>query len=191
MLNLLLSYRHNSRIYGVQDEIEYVEKNVWTVLRELCNVQRLKTYFTKLQKLFSTSYDLVLHPVPELEDLMLSSQSQSTIPLVSKAESVEGDEEPIKQQQIDLIVLSPPWGGPEYMNVDQYDITTMLTCGDGYQLAVLAASVAKHIVYILPRNTTDAMLIELANIIGLPYTIEHIYLTGKFKLKIAYFGYKF
>lgn len=34
--------------------------------------------------------------------------------------------------KIDLVILSPPWGGPDYLNAENFDLQTMLTFMDGF-----------------------------------------------------------
>lgn len=36
--------------------------------------------------------------------------------------------------QADVVFLSPPWGGPSYLNVENYDLQSMLQPFDGYCL---------------------------------------------------------
>lgn len=52
----------------------------------------------------------------------------------------------------DVVFLSPPWGGPEYLNSDVFDIRSMMT-PDGFRIFDAARKAAKNIVYFLPRNT--------------------------------------
>ncbi len=94
----------------------------------------------------------------------------------------------LPSKKVDLIVLSPPWGGPDYLEQSEYDLSTMLSCGDGIKLVAAAAAVADNIIYIVPRNTIDKQLTSLANILGCKYRIENIYINNKCKLKIAYYG---
>lgn len=90
----------------------------------------------------------------------------------------------------DLVVLSPPWGGPGYLDVDDnsYCIRTMLPCGDGFDLVALALSVAPNVALVLPRNTNDMQLKLLASICQVPYRVVNVYVSNKFKLKVVYYG---
>jgi hypothetical protein len=35
---------------------------------------------------------------------------------------------------IDVIILAPPWGGPEYLYTKEFDMKTMFPSGDGMEL---------------------------------------------------------
>jgi hypothetical protein len=63
----------------------------------------------------------------------------------------------------------------------------MLTCGDCYHLAALTASVTNFFVMVLPRNTHNASISQLCNIISYQCIIEDIYVSLKYKVKICYF----
>ena len=88
-----------------------------------------------------------------------------------------------------------PRGGVEYLSCAAYDLRTMLPTGDFCELLGLAARAASNIVCILPRNTRKAQLEELSLTVldrGLhPCLVEDVYLWGKCKMTIAYFGLMF
>eukprot|EP01037_Dinobryon_pediforme_P028070 gene28070-31198_t len=66
---------------------------------------------------------------------------------------------------VDLVVMSPPWGGPDYSLSEEFDLRSMLSCGgdgDGFRLLKEAIRIAKNVVYVLPRNTKLKQLKELA-----------------------------
>lgn len=152
------------------------------MLHSLCDTtQSTSTFYQNIANAFLINDSNHLSP----DEINTNTNTANTESVVDKQEEIRSH----ITQKIDLIILSPPWGGPEYVQVQQFDITTMLPCGHGFALALAAASVATQLVYILPRNTTDAMLVELARVLQLPYKIEYIYLSRKFKLKIVYFGH--
>lgn len=93
------------------------------------------------------------------------------------------------QSFYDLIILSPPWSGPHYLDYEEYDLRTMLSCGDGYYLACLTASVVRFFVMILPRNTPNKSITQLCNLIHYQVIIETIHLHNKCKVKVCYFYY--
>ncbi|XP_062260907.1 trimethylguanosine synthase isoform X2 [Platichthys flesus] len=51
----------------------------------------------------------------------------------------------------DVVFLSPPWGGPNYLTADVFDIGTMMQ-PDGFEIFRLAKLISDNIVYFLPRN---------------------------------------
>lgn len=56
--------------------------------------------------------------------------------------------------------LSPPWGGPDYIHQEKFDLRTMIP--DGFDLFEMAAKVTKNIAYCLPRNTDPMQMLQLA-----------------------------
>jgi hypothetical protein len=54
--------------------------------------------------------------------------------------------------QADVVFLSPPWGGPQYLNVDAYDIETIMQPVGGAQLFKISLGITENIVYYVPRN---------------------------------------
>uniref|UniRef100_A0A3Q3KMZ9 Trimethylguanosine synthase n=1 Tax=Monopterus albus TaxID=43700 RepID=A0A3Q3KMZ9_MONAL len=51
----------------------------------------------------------------------------------------------------DVVFLSPPWGGPDYLTAEVFDIKTMME-PDGFEIFRLAKLISDNIVYFLPRN---------------------------------------
>ncbi|XP_023265217.1 trimethylguanosine synthase-like, partial [Seriola lalandi dorsalis] len=51
----------------------------------------------------------------------------------------------------DVVFLSPPWGGPDYLTAEVFDIRTMME-PDGFEIFRLAKLISDNIVYFLPRN---------------------------------------
>ncbi len=53
----------------------------------------------------------------------------------------------------DWVFLSPPWGGPQYLQQEVFDVDTMIpVCGGGRRLLHVAASIAPRVAYYLPRT---------------------------------------
>ena len=88
----------------------------------------------------------------------------------------------------DLIVMSPPWGGPDYIHAPEYDLYTMLTSGCGLYLLMLAAAVCPNILFLIPINCSNAQIASIAHVINQPYIIEDISINHKAKVKAVYFG---
>ncbi|KAG8442044.1 hypothetical protein GDO86_011003 [Hymenochirus boettgeri] len=85
----------------------------------------------------------------------------------------------------DAIFLSPPWGGPEYLNAESFDIRTMLL--DGFEVFGLSKQITKNIIYFLPRNTDLEQVVSLAGPGG-QVEIEQNFLNKKLKTMTVYFG---
>ena len=61
----------------------------------------------------------------------------------------------------DVVFLSPPWGGPEYLDQETFDLANMSGL-DGIKIFNDAAKLTKNIAYFVPRNTDGAALAKLA-----------------------------
>jgi len=116
--------RHNARVYGVEDRIEFMVGN----------------YF---------------HIVPNLKP--------------------------------DVVFLSPPWGGPEYLGQDVFDLKLMGGMVDGYDVFKTAKQVTDNIAYFVPRNTNVDQLVSLAGQGG-RVEVEQNLLNRKLKTVTAYYG---
>uniref|UniRef100_A0A8C5F8J9 Trimethylguanosine synthase n=1 Tax=Gadus morhua TaxID=8049 RepID=A0A8C5F8J9_GADMO len=78
----------------------------------------------------------------------------------------------------DVVFLSPPWGGPDYLTAEVFDIRTMI------QLSKL---ITDDIVYFLPRNADMNQIASLAGPGG-RVEVEQNFLNNKLKTITAYFG---
>lgn len=86
----------------------------------------------------------------------------------------------------DVVFLSPPWGGPEYLQQDSFDLKKMGGL-DGERIFTEAAKLTDNIAYFVPRNTDTAQLAKLAGPEG-RVEIEQNLLNWKTKTITAYFG---
>lgn len=51
----------------------------------------------------------------------------------------------------DVVFLSPPWGGPQYLQAAVFDLECMQP--NGYDIYRVARAITANIAYFLPRNT--------------------------------------
>ena len=81
----------------------------------------------------------------------------------NQIEFIVGDSLKILPQltSADVIFLSPPWGGPGYINGKTFDIKNDIPM-DGIKLFDAALEVTENIAYYVPRNTNVDQLISLA-----------------------------
>lgn len=86
----------------------------------------------------------------------------------------------------DMVFLSPPWGGPEYLTADVFNIQTMMT-PDGFEIFRLSKMISDNIVYFLPRNADMEQIASLAGPGG-KVEVEQNFLNNKLKTITAYFG---
>ncbi|XP_027876699.1 trimethylguanosine synthase isoform X2 [Xiphophorus couchianus] len=87
----------------------------------------------------------------------------------------------------DVVFLSPPWGGPDYLNADVFDIQTMIE-PDGFRIFSQAKQITENIVYFLPRNADMNQVASLAGPGG-KVEVEQNFLNNKLKTVTAYFGH--
>ena len=90
----------------------------------------------------------------------------------------------------DVVFLSPPWGGPGYVDAGDFDIGSIELGGlDGFELVELAKKAADSVAYFLPKTTTPSEVRKLGLRVGEPrIELESNYLNNKIKAKTAYFG---
>ncbi|XP_054625302.1 trimethylguanosine synthase [Dunckerocampus dactyliophorus] len=86
----------------------------------------------------------------------------------------------------DVVFLSPPWGGPDYLTADVFDLKTMME-PDGFKIFHLAKQITDSIVYFLPRNADMDQVASLAGPGG-KVEVEQNFLNNKLKTITAYFG---
>lgn len=86
----------------------------------------------------------------------------------------------------DVVFLSPPWGGPDYVTAETFDIKTMMS-PDGFEIFQLSQQITKNIIYFVPRNTDVEQVASLAGPGG-QVEIEQNFLNKKLKTMTIYFG---
>ncbi|CAH9091417.1 unnamed protein product [Cuscuta europaea] len=91
--------------------------------------------------------------------------------------------------KVDVVYMSPPWGGPDYAKVKKFDIKTMLKPHDGYFLFNAGMRIASKVVMFLPRNVDINQLAEIALLANSSWSleVEKNFLNGKLKGITAYF----
>ena len=64
----------------------------------------------------------------------------------------------------DAVFLSPPWGGPEYLNADSFSIESMPISGK--EIYEAAKTISDDIAFYVPRNVNADEMLELAKVKG-------------------------
>ncbi|ORY34840.1 RNA cap guanine-N2 methyltransferase-domain-containing protein [Naematelia encephala] len=102
-------------------------------------------------------------------------------------------------QEIDVVFLSPPWGGPEYLNTQSYPLSCLLPI-PGKELFDVSAALTPNIAFYLPRNVQVNELSTLAPVLEKPESVngrdrdrewvevEEEWVGDKLKAVTAYFG---
>lgn len=90
------------------------------------------------------------------------------------------------EDEYHMIFLSPPWGGPEYLSVQNFDLRAVFVSGKNFvELLQLALEITENVMIFLPRNSD---LQPLTDAVGVPFEVEQNYLNGKLKSISVYFG---
>ena len=91
----------------------------------------------------------------------------------------------------DLLFLSPPWGGPDYLGAERYDLEQRMA-GDADATALLrrARALAPRVAFFLPRNVAacDAAALAAAAAPGDRAELEDLLLNGVRKACTLYVG---
>ena len=87
----------------------------------------------------------------------------------------------------DVVFLSPPWGGPEYIKAEVFDLETMIKPVSGRVIFEVASKITPNIVFFLPRNVDMEQVSSLATP-GKQVEIEKNLLNSKVKTITAYYG---
>jgi trimethylguanosine synthase len=85
----------------------------------------------------------------------------------------------------DVLFLSPPWGGPDYLSLETYDLN-MMQPRHGSEIFDFARNITENIAYFVPRNTDINQLTDLAG--SGCCEIQPIGLNNKVKALTAYYG---
>lgn len=85
----------------------------------------------------------------------------------------------------DVVFLSPPWGGPDYMDEAVYDLE--LSRPTVAAMCAAARGISPNLCIFLPRNTDTEQLAALAPR-GARLEVEQNFLNSKLKTVSVYFG---
>lgn len=92
-----------------------------------------------------------------------------------------------KRLKADVVFLSPPWGGPQYLIEEVYDIEKSLLPLPASELMELSRQITPNIAIYLPRNTNTHQLAMLAGR-GNSVEIEQGFLDRKLIAITAFYG---
>ncbi|XP_046552313.1 LOW QUALITY PROTEIN: trimethylguanosine synthase-like [Haliotis rubra] len=86
----------------------------------------------------------------------------------------------------DVVFLSPPWGGPDYLGSEVYDLETMIELKTS-RIFEMTRKITENIAFFVPRNANVEQLTALAGP-GRSVEIEQNLLNTKLKTITAYYG---
>ncbi|XP_049818320.1 trimethylguanosine synthase isoform X2 [Aethina tumida] len=92
-----------------------------------------------------------------------------------------------KTLKADTVFLSPPWGGPSYLQMPVYDLETMLQPVPFSKMFECAKEVSKNVAMFLPRNSNTHFLINAAGPGG-KVEIEQNFINQKLIAITAYYN---
>ena len=87
----------------------------------------------------------------------------------------------------DVVFLSPPWGGPEYISTEVFDVETMIQPVSGRAMFNVASQITDNIAFFLPRNVDIEQVASLAQP-GSRVEVEKNILNCKVKTIVGYYG---
>jgi len=168
--NKIAKAKHNASIYGVSNQIEFIIGDSIEIMKSMARDQ-------SIQEINETNVDRKKDELKELKEI----KDEMKINKKKKKNN---------HRMIDMVYISPPWGGPSYSNHEIFDIETMIQINkniNGYDLFHLARQISKNVAYFLPRNICPKQLDSLSDINEVCEVEDHV-LNNKLKTRIAYYG---
>eukprot|EP00924_Labyrinthula_sp_SR-Ha-C_P011371 snap_masked-scaffold_36-processed-gene-2.81-mRNA-1 protein AED:0.16 eAED:0.16 QI:0/-1/0/1/-1/1/1/0/349 len=91
---------------------------------------------------------------------------------------------------VDVVFMSPPWGGPEYKDQKTFNLHSVLISGVSlFDLILKVLKAFENVVVFLPRNLDEDQILELAAKSGvLTVELERHVVSKKVKTCAVYFG---
>ena len=93
--------------------------------------------------------------------------------------------------RVDVILLAPPWGGPDYTQKKHFDMSTDFPSGCGLELVRKALLVCENVICVYPRNIKNSQVISLCESVNAKCYVDEVILYKKHKLSVLYFGRMF
>ena len=84
--------------------------------------------------------------------------------------------------------LSPPWGGPEYLNTCVYNLQQMGGSMDGFKVFSIAKTVTPNLAFFVPKNTNFQQLKYLSAEVGGKVNVVKNIMNNKTKAVTAFYG---
>ncbi|CAG8511085.1 9433_t:CDS:2 [Paraglomus occultum] len=136
---------------------------------------------------FAFTCDKVIAIDNNLTRLHCAKENAKIYGVEDRIEFIHGDFfELAPKLQADVVFLSPPWGGPTYLDCVEFDIKTMINL-DGIKLYNRAKMITKNIAYYLPRHVNVYQLRLLAGT-GNSVEVQEMRVNDILKANVAYFG---
>ncbi|XP_012531914.1 trimethylguanosine synthase [Monomorium pharaonis] len=105
-----------------------------------------------------------------------------------RIEFITGDFLQLAPQLVaDVVFLSPPWGGPDYIKKKVFDLQSIIPPIGGRRVFEAARRITQHVAYYLPRNSDPLQIIMLADSYDKVELQQNMF-NGKFTACTAYYG---
>jgi len=136
---------------------------------------------------FAMNCDRVIAVDIDPEKIAMARHNARVYGVEDKIEFIVGDFfKIVPNLKADVVFLSPPWGGPKYLNQEVFDLKLMGGMMDGFSVFSVAKEVTDNIAYFVPRNTNVEQLACLAGKGG-KVEVEQNLLNKKTKTLTAYY----
>lgn len=191
------SCRHNALVYGVADRIDIICADVYDVLSTMETTALAPSTAVDpggggmtggvVKKAEASQVDVV-DMLPDTSRDSGDHLTASKAIYASTQCAHQLSDATVLASVLDVIVMSPPWGGPEYSAVARYDLRTMIPSGDLFELTAKALRVCSNVVLIVPRNTHKDHIEDLTRELGTCAVVEDMYMGPKVKMSVIYLG---
>ncbi|KNE55434.1 hypothetical protein AMAG_17786 [Allomyces macrogynus ATCC 38327] len=144
--------RHNAEIYGVADRIEFILGDAIQFLER-----------TKLQPDFAVTCEQVVAIELDPVRLACARHNAEIYGVADRIEFILGDAIQFLERtklQPDVIFLSPPWGGPEYLQQESYTLDMMPL--DWKRLLKACYKLTPNLAIFMPKNLHADAISRLA-----------------------------
>eukprot|EP01120_Amphizonella_sp_Union-15-10_P003958 TRINITY_DN14422_c0_g1_i1.p1 TRINITY_DN14422_c0_g1~~TRINITY_DN14422_c0_g1_i1.p1 ORF type:complete len:162 (-),score=24.35 TRINITY_DN14422_c0_g1_i1:13-498(-) len=134
---------------------------------------------------FAISLPIVFALELDPSRIALAKHNANVYGVSSKIEFVIGDCTVIAPRfRADVVFLSPPWGGPDYLNKEVFDIGDIKP--NGFELFSMSRKITSNVIYFLPRNTEVNQLVKLIPS-GENLEVEENYINNKLSTLTVYY----
>ena len=122
------------------------------------------------------------------EKIAMAQHNARIYGVEDKIEFFEGDFFHLaKNLQADIVFLSPPWGGPTYLQNETFNLKNIMPPKGGEELLRISRLISDKVIYYLPRNI-DTLQLAIAAGPGNKVEVEQSFFDKKLVAVTAYFG---
>ncbi len=168
--------QHNAQVYGVADRIEFILGDYLTLIPRL----KVRSFFINLSEFSSSSRSLSCMFPCKGQKIQSVNAWYCTLMMLSFC-----FKNLIFKLKADVVFLSPPWGGPSYIDQQTFSLSSMPI--NGFELFQRTKWITSNIAYFLPKNTDTNELVQLAGP-GSTFEVEENFINKRMKSISIYYG---